>query len=67
MLGCIRVCDQENRRPLITCINCIHNIIISFKLFIILFLTIIFVIKNDVVFCNSSDAERIEEDCMFVA
>jgi hypothetical protein len=32
-----------------------------------LFLIIIFVIKNDVVFCNPSDAERIEEDCMFVA
>ena len=31
-----------------------------------MFLTIIFVIKNDVVFCNPSDAERIEEDYMFV-
>ena len=32
-----------------------------------MFLTVIFVIKNDIVFCNPSDAERIEEDCLFVA
>ena len=52
---------------IIDVLNCIHNIIISFKIFIILFLIIIFVIKNNVVFCNPSDTERIEEDCMFVA